>query len=112
MSLILPVLGVLSAAFVLLAAIVELNDLPRCRRGQPWSAHVRHHCRALGLVLVGACSGMTGFYLLVGQQVQLLPLGMVLGVALGYAARSREWLRYVLTGERRDLSDNTDRRTA
>lgn len=112
MSLILPVLGVLAAALVLLSAIVELNDLPSCRRGEPWSTHLRHHCRALGLVLVGACSGMTGFYLLAGQSVQLLPLGLVLGMALGYAGRSREWLRYVLSGDRRGAARDSDRRAA
>jgi hypothetical protein len=104
--------AVLASALLLYAVVVELNDMPRCERGQCWATCLRHHVRALGLVLVGAGAGMHAFRLLAGLPVDLLSLAMVLGVTLIYLSRSAEWLSYLLRGDRRrpDTVPGADRR--
>lgn len=97
-------LGILASALLLYAVVVELNDLPRCERGQGWAVRLRHHLRAIGLVLIGAGAGMHAFRLLAGLPLDLLSLALVLGVSLIYLSRSPEWLRYLVCGDRRHPS--------
>ena len=112
LSLLLTILGIASAALVLLTVVVEVNDLPRPPGGAGLGAHVRRHLQAIGLVLVGTGAGMTGFRLLAGQPVELLPLALVLGVALSYLSRSPGWWHYVLAGDRRTSHRDGERRSA
>lgn len=107
------VLGVLASALLLYAVVIELNDLPRREHGQPWGPRLRHHVRALGLVLVGAGAGLHAFRLLAGLPLDLLSLALILGVSLIYLSRSPEWLHYLLRGDRHhpDTSPRADRRS-
>lgn len=109
LSLLLTVFGLVAAAVLLLTVIIELNDMPRVGRGRPWRDHVRHHARAIGLVLMGASGGMQGLQLLAGLPANAMGVMLLVGVTLVYLSRSPGWIRYLVFGDRRQQAASPDR---
>lgn len=109
LSLLLTLFGLVAAAVLLLTVIIELNDMPRMGQGKGWREHVRHHARAIGLVLMGASAGMQGLQLLAGLPANAMGVMLLVGVTLVYLSRSPGWIRYLLFGDRRQVAQPTDR---